>query len=169
MEEIEVKFLNINQEKIEQKLLNLGAKKIYDRMFKRIVFDYPNLSLDNEGAYLRLRDEVDKITLTYKRRIGMGDGVINDKGMEEIEIEVDDFENSSRILLKLGFIEKLSEEQRRVHYELNNVSFDIDIWPLLDPYLEIEANSWDEIDKAIKLLGLDPNDKKIFTTMQIYQ
>ena len=46
--------------------------------------------------------------------------------------------------------------------------FDIDIWPQLDPYLEIEAPSWKEIDEAVKLLGLDSKQKKIFSTYRLY-
>jgi adenylate cyclase class 2 len=169
VEEFEVKFLLINKDEIENKLVNLGAKKIYDRIFKRTVFDYSDLRLDENGSFLRLRDEVDKVTLTYKRRIEMGNGHENDKGMEEIEIEVSDYNKTYEIFLRIGLVEKLSEEQRRIHYELNNISFDIDIWPLLPPYLEIEAKNWEDIENAINLLGLDPKEKKIFTTMQIYE
>ena len=53
MEEIEVKFLTINQQEIENKLVKIGATKVFDRIFKRKVFDYPDLKLDNIGAYVR--------------------------------------------------------------------------------------------------------------------
>lgn len=169
MEEIEVKFLNINIEEIEKKLTELGAVKEYDRIFKRKIFDYPDLRLDDIGAFVRLRNEGNRIALTYKRRIGMTDDGTNDEGMEEIETTVENFDNTSLILEKIGLTEKLNEEQRRIHYTLNGISFDIDIWPLLNPYLEIEAQSWEEINQAIEKLGLNPEEKKIFTTMQVYE
>lgn len=169
MEEIEVKFLDINQKEMEKRLLDLGATKIFDKIFKRKVFDYSDLRLDKIGAYIRLRGEGDKITLTYKRRIGMTDDGTNDKGMEEIEVAVSDFDSVTTILEKIGLTEKLNEEQRRIRYTLDSINYDIDFWPLLKPYLEIEASSWNKVNKAIRLLRLNPDDKKIFTTMQIYE
>ncbi len=178
MEEIEVKFLNIDAVKIENKLKDIGAEKVFEKLYRRKVFDYPDLRLNNRGAWVRLRDEGDKITLTFKQRLGIKihdsktilySATRNDEGMEEIEIKVEDFEKTAQILTKIGLKEKLYEENRRIRYQLDNIEFDIDFWPQLEPYLEIEAPSWEEIDKAVKLLGLNPADKKIFSTYQIYQ
>lgn len=171
MEEIEVKFLNIDVKSMEKKLREVGAKKIFEKIYKRKVFDYPDLRLNDAGAWIRLRDEGDRITLTFKQRVGVKghNGKTNDKTMEEIEIEVNDFERAMEFLNKIGLKEKFYEENKRIRYELNNIEFDIDFWPGLEPYLEIEADSWKKINKAISLLNLDPKDKKIFSTYQIYQ
>src|SRR4030042_630293 len=171
MEEREVKFLNIDPGTIEKKLKSIGAKRIFDKVYKRKVFDHPDLRLNDKGAYLRLRDEGDKITMTFKQRLGVKthDGKTNDEGMEEIEVTVSDFEKTAELLMKIGLKEKFYEENRRIRYQLNDIEFDIDFWPLLEPYLEIEAVSWEKIDKAIKLFELDPKDKKIFSTYQVYQ
>jgi len=171
MEEIEVKFLNIDPGLIERKLIEIGAKKIFEKLYKRRVFDYPDLRFDKKGGYIRLRDEGDKITLAFKQRLGIksNDGKTNDDSMEEVEIEVSDFEKTAELLRKIGLIEKFYEENRRIRYQLDDIEFDIDFWPLLEPYLEIEAPSWKKIDEGIKLLKLDPKDKKIFSTYQVYQ
>lgn len=170
MEEKEVKFLNINPDLIQKKLKEIGAKKVFERLYKRKVFDYEDLRLDKSGAWIRIRDEGDKITLGFKKRIGMSaDGKGNDKGMEEIEVEVNDFEKTANILLKAGLIEKHYAENKRIRYQLDDIEFDIDFWPQLEPYLEIEAPSWERIDEAILLLGLNPKDKKIFSAYQIYK
>jgi len=96
-------------------------------------------------------------------------GKTNDKTMEEIEIEVNDFEKTADFLSKIGLKEKFYEENKRIRYQLDDIEFDIDFWPQLEPYLEIEAPSWKEIERAIKLLNFNPRDKKIFSTYQIYQ
>ena len=89
--------------------------------------------------------------------------------MEEVEVIVSDFDATAELLLKIGLKEKRYMENRRIRYQLNGVEFDIDFYPQLQPFLEIEAESWDKIDEAIKWLGLNPEDKKIFSTNQVYR
>jgi len=128
MEEIEVKFLNIDPKETEKKLKEAGAEKVFDKVYRRKVFDYPDLRLNDRGAYLRLRDEGDKITLTLKQRLGVKshDGKTNDEGMEEIEIKVSDFEKTAELLTKMGLKEKFYEENRRIRHQLDDIEFDID-------------------------------------------
>jgi len=168
MEEIEVKFLNINPEAIEAKLKSLGAKRVFERVYKVITFDYPDLRLNEQAAWVRLRDEGDSVKLAFKQRLGVKKGQ-NDTGMLEHETVVGDFETTANILRSIGLTEKFFEEKRRIRYELDGVEYDIDEMPLLKPYLEIEAKSWDDVGKAMKLLELDPADKKICSAFQIYE
>jgi len=169
MEEIEVKFLNINIEEIEAKLKNIGAKKVFDKIYKIRIFDYPDLRLNDRKSWLRLRDEGDKVTVAFKRRLGVSQVAgVNDQGMEELEVVVDNFDRTSDIFLSLGLMIKFYEEKRRIRYILDEIEFDIDLMPALDPFLEIESSSWENVDRGIKLLGLNPEDKKIFSASQIY-
>lgn len=168
MEEIEVKFLDIDPIEVEKKILSLGGTKKFDRVFRRIVFDTPDLSLNSKGAWIRLRDEGERIALSYKQRLGM-DKKGNDDGMIEEEIEVSDFDMTAKILRHSGLKDKFYEENRRVQFDLGGVELDIDYWPLLKPYLEIEAGSWEDIDKTIELLELDPKEKKIYPTYEVYK
>ena len=170
-EEYEVKFLDIDPITIEKKILAIGGKQEYDRVVKSRTFDYPGFPLNKIGAWVRLRDDGNNgIFLAYKQRLGIKDdnGKTNDKGMEEHEVRVDDFEEANQILLKIGLIEKFIEEKRRVSYKFKDIDFEIDYCPGLKPYLEIESTSWEKVDKAIELLELNPKDKKIFSAFQIY-
>ena len=74
MEEIEAKWLDIDPKEIEKRLLKLGAVKKFDAVFRRKVFEFPGWPLNKQGAWLRVRDEGDKVTLGYKRRMGKGEG-----------------------------------------------------------------------------------------------
>lgn len=169
-QETEVKFLNIDPKEIEEKLKKLGAKKEFEKLYRRRVFDYPDRRLDNQGAWLRLRDEGNQTTLTFKRRLGIQGhrGETNDSGMEEIEVVVDNFDKTADLLKRIGFTEKFYTENKRLRYSLNEIEFDIDSWPLIPPYLEIEAKGWAKVDEGIEFLGLNPNDKKIFSANQVY-
>jgi adenylate cyclase class 2 len=168
MEEIEVKFLNIDVAATEAKLRSSGAKKLFDRLYRRRVYDYPDLRLNAKNAWIRVRDEGDQVTLGFKQRQGNGQAGTNDSGMKEVEIVVSDFDKTSKLLEAIGLKEKFYEENRRVRWSKDNINFDIDHWPMLQPYLEIEASSWKEVNQGIALLGLDPKDQKRFATMQVY-
>lgn len=172
--EIEVKFLNIDKDSLEKKLVEISAVQKGEKLFRSTSFDYPGFPMDKECAWVRLRDEGDRTTLAYKKRLGVTSETLgNDLGMEEIEFNVGDFEKTRDFLYKIGMIEKFSQEKIRIswlkEYGCENVAFDIDIWPRLDPFLEIEAESFETIDLAIKDLGLDPANKKICSATQIYK
>ncbi len=168
--EIEAKILRINVNQLEQKLRSIGASKTDERLFRSTSFDYPGFPLDKQAAWVRLRDEGDKVTLAYKQRLGVADKKgMNDSGMEEIEVQVSDFETTKLFLLRIGLIEKFSQEKKRVSFEKGKVKYDIDIWPRLDPYLEIEGDTWEAVDAAITELGFNLQDKKICSATQIYE
>ena len=171
MEEIELTYIDIDTNVIEKKLIELNAIKTGDFHYKRIIFDYPDFRLDKDSSWVRLRDEGDKITLTFKQRLGedLRNKLTGDDGMYEREIIVNDFESTREILLKIGLIEKMYQENKRRRYILNNVEFDIDTWPLLEPYLEIEGSSWKEVYNAVEIIGLKKEDGKKFSANQIYR
>lgn len=63
--EFEAKAIKINKDEIRKKLKKLGAKLIFkEREFTRMTFETPELR--EKGAWIRLRDEGDKVTLTLK-------------------------------------------------------------------------------------------------------
>ena len=170
MEEIEIKFLDIETDEIEKKILSLGGKKVGDYHYRRIIFDYPDFRLDKNGGWLRLRDEGEKITLTYKQRLSSNfDSLEGDEGMYEKETIVEDFDATREILLKIGLIEKMYQENKRRRYIIDAVECDIDTWPLLNPYLEIEGDSWDKVYEVAEKLGFKKEDAKIFSANQIYR
>lgn len=146
--EIEAKFININKDEIIQKLEKIGAKKAFDeRLLRRYVY---NLPIEKKGAWARVRDNGDKITMTYKR-------VVSESldGVEEVEIEVNDFDKARDFLRSIGLIEKSYQETKRIRYEIKelNIEFDIDTWPGLEPWIEIEADSEEKVKEYAELLG----------------
>ncbi len=171
MQEIEVKFLNINVADLVTKLESLGAQKVGDFNYRRQVMDFPGFTLDKKGAWLRIRDEGEKIIVAYKQRQGWEEAGVSgkDTGMKEIELEVNSFEQAINMFTELGMVNKHYVENKRNRYVLSGVEFDIDYWPMLEPYLEIEAKSQEEIDKAIELLGYNKDEAKVFSTAQIYE
>lgn len=168
MEEYEVKFLDIDKEVIIKRIIDLGGVFKYDKVFVDKVFDYPDFRLDSKGAWVRLRDKGERITLSYKQRLGMKTGEM-DKGMIETEVEVSDFEKTSEIFLQMGMEIKFYEEKRCISYVIDGVEVNIDERPLIPAYLEVEGKSWEEVENMVKKLGLDWDKKVIFSAMQVYK
>ncbi len=170
IEEIEAVFLEVNKDEIEEKLKTIGAEKVKDIFYQITAFDFPDYNLDKDNSWVRLRDDGERVVLAFKKRLGVSsqDGSTNDKGMEEVEVVVDSYETTKLFLKKTGFIEKHEAEKKRTRWQKDGVTFDIDTWPAIPTFLEIEANSWGDIEEGIELLGLNSDEKKVCSANQIY-
>ncbi len=171
MEEIEIKFLEVDVVSLEKKLKEIGAKKVGDFFYKRIIFDFPDYRLDKTGQYLRLRDEGDKITLTYKKQKDFisHEATTKDVIFLENEIIVSDFETARVMLAGLGMIEDQYQENRRTRYIFDGVEIDIDSWPKIPTYLEIEGQSQEKVNKVATLLGFDLKEAVRYSAGAIYE
>jgi adenylate cyclase class 2 len=168
MHEYEVKILDIDVADIENKLRAIGAKKEGDYLYRSCVFDFPGFPLNKNNSWFRLRDEAGKVMLAYKRRLGVTSEFGNDEGMEEVQVEVSDFEKTKIMLQKIGMIIKFEQEKKRTRYTKEGIEFDIDTWPRLNPLLEIEAKDYDEVSKGMKMLGIPESSAKKCAVMQVY-
>lgn len=168
--EIEAKFLDIDPKHIEAKLVAAGAWKLGDFLYRSKAFDFPGFPLDAQAAWVRLRDEGDQVMLAFKKRLGVAahDGSTSDLGMQEIEVKVSDYDKTALLLQSIGMVLKFAQEKRRTRWVLGDIQFDLDEWPRLKPYLEIESTSWEKVDEGARIVGLDPASKKLFSTTQVY-
>ena len=58
------------------------------------------------------------------------------------------------MLNKLGYYAHTYQENKRTRYTLEGVEIDIDTWPYIPTYVEIEGKSVDEVKDTIKKLDL---------------
>lgn len=147
--EIEAKFFIENKDDIRKKLSNIGLQLIdKEHLMKRKCFHCNDKK--EERIYIRVRDEGKKITMTYKEIKGKG---IND--IEEIEIEVSNFENACELITKTNYSQVAYQENMREVWKNEEVEIVIDTWPFLQNYIEIEADNEEIIKKYAKLLNFD--------------
>ncbi len=151
--EYEARILEIDKDKLIKRLNKLNAKFVGEFNQKRYVY---NIIPKADGKWLRLRTNGKKTTLTYK---SVEKNSID--GTKELEIEVDNFENTNSLLELAGIKNKGYQENNRVQYVLDDVEIDIDTWPMIPTYVEIEGKSEESVLNIIKKLGI--NDKKITT------
>lgn len=148
--EFEAKFLNVDKTAVRKILKRIGAKLVKPKFLqKRVVFTLPdgkNIKTD----WLRVRDEGGKITLSLKSVTGPK---IADQ--KEICLTIDNFETAKELLLTLGCNRKAYQETRREIWRLDNVEIMIDEWPFIEPFVEVEGKSEEEVIKVSEKLGFD--------------
>lgn len=159
--EYEVRVLEINTNEIKEKLNELGAVLVEDVFQKRYVYDF---NPKNPNKWIRLRTNGTKTTLTIKN-------VETSKidGTRELEVVVDDFDTTNEILAELGYKPKGIQENKRIRYDLNGVEVDIDTWPGIPTYLEIEGSSEDEVFDTLSKLGIPKENATSLDVQNIYR
>ncbi len=171
MEEFEIKFLEVDVPALEKKLLEIGAMKVGEYDYSRRTYDYPDFRLDDKHKWLRVRTDGKETTLTYKERLGVksNDTSIPDDGMKEVEVVVDDFEKTCEIMKSIGFVLKHEAKNNRIRYTKGEAVFDIDFWPQIPAYIEIESTSLEKAKEAARELGFDGDKGIICSVNQVYK
>jgi adenylate cyclase, class 2 len=161
--EFEVKFIGVVHDSVREKLRSLGADLEKPmRLMKRAIIENPELKSKN--AFLRVRDEGDKVTLTYKQFTDL-----SVDGAKEYEIIVSDFQDTIELLKSAGLPYRSFQESKRETWKLGNAEIVLDEWPWLNPYIEIEGVSEQHVkDIAIKL-GYQWNDAVFGDVMAAYR
>ncbi len=69
----------------------------------------------------------------------------------------------------LGYEHSMYQENKRTIYKLEDVEFDIDTWPMIPTYLEIEAKSKEQVEEIIEKLEIDKNKLSLDKLSEIYK
>ncbi|WP_328469286.1 class IV adenylate cyclase [Streptomyces sp. NBC_00448] len=158
--EFEAKLLGIDPDEIRARLLEAGAEHVGDRLQRRYVYDIPGRS----GTWVRLRDNGETATLCVKE-------ILSDAidGVRETETAVSDFDATHAILGKLGYLPKAYQENRRSSWSVLGASVELDHWPRIPPYLEIEGNSGGHVHRVAEALGLPVDALTSENTTAVYR
>lgn len=149
--EIEAKFLDVDHDLLRAKLKQLGATCEQPmRLMRRKNYDYPDSRLEKIGGWVRVRDEGDKVTLSYKQ--------LNDRtlhGTQEVSLIVNSFGDSCKLLEAIGLVEKTYQETKRESWSLDGMQVELDEWPWVKPFVEIEGPDESSLRNLADQLGLD--------------
>lgn len=181
-DELELKILEVDKDQIIQKLEALGWVRILDDITQIETVDFlknesfiiaedkalprfiPIIQKINEitqwkatlfenWAYLRIRKEGEKSEVILKYKM---ETELNAKLEKEISFnfEYSEWEELSAYLKSIGLRDNFFQEKQRVSYVLENLDIrvDIDTWPKIPTYIEIEWHSFENIYKVVQLL-----------------
>lgn len=162
--EIEAKFLNVDHDEIRLKLKALGGICLQPMRLMRRVTIENDFMKTGKDSFLRVRDEGDKTTMTYKQfdRLSVD-------GAKEIEIEVSSFDDTVALLKQVGLAYGSLQESKRENWKVGDVDVMLDEWPWLKPYIEIEGDSEAAIRELASQLGLNWNDAVYGDVMAAYR
>lgn len=147
--EIEAKFLEIDVESIKRKLLDLGAIDEGEDLLREVIFNKDEWCAGRQ-QFVRIRQTKDTVLLAFKDH---GDQTLG--ATQEIEFAISDAEQVRKFLEAVGLTAFREQEKKRHKFRLGEVTVDIDTWPLVPPYLELEGPSKESLKAAARSLGLD--------------
>jgi len=162
--ELEVKFYGIDKDGLRRKLKSAGAKLIApERKMRRVIYD-EMFHKEFKCDFVRIRDEGNKITMTAKTHAK--DGRIEDA--KESEVVIDDYDKAIEIFAAMGYIPDRYQETLRESWILDDCHIDIDTWPGLDTYCEIEGSSENIIKNVSDKLAFDWSKHFVSDAVSMY-
>lgn len=142
--EYESRILEVDIQKTIDKLKSLNASFVGEYNYTRYVYDTKPV---RKNKWIRLRSDGKKTTLTFKEFKSK-----SIDGTNELEIEVSDLDKTKEFLKILGYTPRSIQENKRTRYNLNGVEIDIDSWPFIPSFIEVEGKNEMEVSKIINIL-----------------
>ena len=160
--EIEAKWVDVSHTELRKKLTDIGANLVHPEvLMRRVVFN----SIGNKlGEWARVRDEGDRITMSYKRV----DDETTATGMSEVTLSIDDFDKGVKFLTEIGLERKAFQETKRELWKLGNAEITLDTWPWLPQLIEIEASSEMELSEIADKLGFSMSNAMYASADYVY-
>ena len=174
MNEIEIKILGIDPAEIKKKLKKAGAKTVFENtLVNARCYDFPNKKIRKAKNHVRLRKIGNKVELTYKELKSKAKYKINEE--TDIVINIKDFKLMQKFLEKLGMKAYADYRKKRSRYRLGKWQYEIDKYPGIPHYVEVEVKSCNiakgkkELEKAVKLIGFTMKDAKPWNGFEVHK
>jgi|SRR5579871_1503835 len=159
--EIEARFLEIDVPSLRAALNALGAEDKGEDLITDIIFYDKALAWSALGKTVRLRSNKQGTTLNFKH---YEKNTID--GTREIECTVGSLEQAKKILEAIGLVAYRVQEKKRHTFLYHGVSIDIDTWPLIPTYVELEGPSERAVKEVAAQLKL-PWENAVFKNAKI--
>lgn len=166
---------NFNVENLSS-IFKLQIDDIESILNSKILISFLDKFKINPKKWMRLRKTIEEkadgitketVALTIKHILKNDESGIQQ--MKETEILVNSLEETNELLENLGFSYRSYQEKRRIKYIFNEHEIDIDTWPGLPTYFEVEGKDKNDLSNILNLLGYSFDDAVSCTADEIYQ
>lgn len=165
--EHEIKVLDVDIEKLKLKLEEIGAVKVYEDVRTIIALDTA------DRTFLNKKDKLIRITDEGSIKVTMHVNQSNPKIKKGIKFKTSRMKETLDFFKEMGITPISKVKAPRVSYELGKIDFDIDSFPKIPPFLEIDIEYLEEegytIEQLLKKLGLKDNKVVIMGTEDIHK
>lgn len=144
-----------------------GKEQLLEYLNNQKLIDFIKQFHNNSKKWIRVRQTNNKTTIAVKHILANKETSLQQ--MLETEIEVPNIKEANNLLEALGFVYKSYQEKERITYILDNYEIDIDTWPGIPTYFEIEGSSEEELDKILNKLGYSIKESVSCTADDIYK
>lgn len=152
--EYEARFLEIDKDALINTLHSLEAVDKGETLLKETIFYDQAGSWQENGKLVRVRTKNHTdTTVTFKHHRSQSiDGAL------ETEFHTDNAGTIEEFLAQIGLVASRWQEKTRHTFTLDETTIDIDTWPQVPTYVEIEGVSEQSIQQTAYKLGLQWQD-----------
>lgn len=164
--EHEIKVLDVNIADLCKKLEEIGAQKVYDDVRTIIALDTADRYFLNE------KDKLIRVTDEGTIKVTMHVNQSKPEIKEGIKFKTSRLKETMDFFHEMG-LDPISKVQApRISYELGKIDFDIDKFPAIPAFLEIDIEHIEEegytVESLLKALGLEDNKVVVMGTEDIH-
>lgn len=151
--EVEVKILAVDVEAVTKTLADVGAEKILETRFSVDWFQEKGTRENHEPWFLRVRTTSQgQAEVTWKGKVAL---LGTARAQQEFNIKIDNSVKMTSLFLGIGLEHYAHQEKDRISWRYEDWQFDLDTYPGVPPYLEIEGKDEAHIQEAVKFLRLE--------------
>jgi len=128
-------------------------------------------TLISQGAYLRLRKEGERSELILKWK-DQNNGRKGVKRENELSIPIGaiEWDEVRNMIEQTGLKRILIQQKKRKSYVYYpDLRFDIDEWPKITPYLEVEGPDVETISKGLRLIGFSMKEASPISGKEVFE
>lgn len=164
-----------NEEKAELKSI-IGYDNISELNHRENIVEYLNNPKllefvkkfhNNPKKWIRVRQTNNKTTIAVKHILAKN--VTSLQQMLETEIEVPNIKEANNLLEALGYSYKSYQEKERITYLFQGYEIDIDTWPGIPTYFEVEESSEKDLEQILGKLGYSLSESVSCTADEVYE
>lgn len=162
----ELKIL-INEESFSDIIKKDNLTELIEKLNNKSLIKFIEKFHNNQNKWIRVRETNGKTTIAVKHILASNES--NIQQMLETEMKVQNIELANSMLEAIGYSYKSYQEKRRITYLLDEHEIDIDFWPGIPAYAEIEGTSEKDLEDFLNKLGYKIENTVSCTADEVYR